>query len=611
MCGITGFVDNTHTLTENNLEVASETLKHRGGTGSRLMFEQNDFFRIGLANQQLATIGDNGKVSQPLTSSCGLYTVTLNGTIYNYIELRETLIKYGIIFKTLTDTEVLLECYKKWGDRMFERLDGSFSFALLDRVQNQLIIARDSIGTKPLFYYKTKGFYAFASEIKALLAYPTIDKKINQSAISTYFRFGYFAGDDTIYHEIFQFKKGTITIIDLHSGNNYDTPIIIPPKSSEEEPSKDETQIIGRVEELLTESILKRNVADVTSGVLLSSGYDSATIAAILQKNQSKRIKTFTVGFEKSKFDEAPKAKKIAQHLKTNHKEFYFSEKHAIEILEKLPAIFEEPIGDSGALPFLFIAESVHQEVKILLGAEGGDVLFGGYRSYKKALNLNSLPQRIPPYLNGIFNSLLNYAPAKTQEVIHADNLLSKYQSINACFTQQEIEKLLHRSDYYTTRVKKGEKTIKDLIQYDFENHLPNSLLYKGDKCLMYYGIDNRDAFLKSDLVSYLAKLDDSWFIRNGKNKYLLSQITHKYVPESLMDHTKRGFTIPLPSWLKTCFKPYIETYLTADHLNKHQLLNIDEVLRIKSAFYTNSNINNAKKIWLLLQFQMWYERWG
>lgn len=607
MCGITGFVDNTHTLSEINLINASATLQHRGGTGSGIIFEQNNSFTVGLANQQRATTDVSGKANQPLTSSCGLYTVTLNGNIYNYIELREILIKYGIIFKTLTDTEVLLECYKKWGHRLFEKLDGSFSFALLDRKLNQLLISRDKIGTKPLFYYKAKGFYAFASEVKALLNYPTIDKKINVNAISTYFRYGYFAGNDTIYQDIYQFKKGTITVIDLHSCNSYDSPIIIPSTYTAEEPSKDENEVVQRVEELLTESILKRNVADVPSGILLSSGYDSATLAAILQKNQSKRIKTFTVGFENSKFNEAPKAKKIAAHLKTKHKEFYFTQKHAVDILEKLPTIFEEPIGDSDALPFLFIAENVHQEVQMLLGAEGGGVLFGGYRSYTKALKLDALPQRIPSYLKGTFNMLLNYAPAKIKEVIKSDNLLSKYQAISAGFTHQEIEKLLHHSNYYTVRSKKGEKTLKDLMEYDFENYLPNSLRYKSDKCLMYYGIDNRDAFLKADLVNYLSKLDTDWFM----NKRLLSRITHKYVPEQLMDYAKRGFTLPLPLWLKTCFKPYIENYLSTDQLNKHQLLNVAEVLRIKSAFYANSNINNAKKIWLLLQFQMWHERWG
>ena len=607
MRSITGFVDNSNTISEVDLKSASASLQHQDGTGSGSIFEQNNSFTIGLANQQSTTIDSNGNVSQPITSSCGLYTLTLNGTIYNYIELRETLIKYGIIFKTLTDTEVLLECYKKWGHRMFEKLDGSFSFALFDRKLSQLLISRDSIGTKPLFYYKKKEFYAFASEIKALLSYPTIDKKININAISTYFRYGYFAGNDTIYQDIYQFKKGTITVIDLHSGNSYDSPILIPSKHTAEEPAKNENEVVERVEELLTESILKRNITEVPSGILLSSGYDSATLAAILQKNQSKRIKTFTVGFENSKFNEAPKAKKIAAHLKTKHKEFYFTQKHAVEILEKLPTIFEEPIGDSGALPFLFIAESVHQEVKMLLGAEGGDVLFGGYSSYAKVHKIDVVTHRVPSYLKSMFNHLLNFAPAKTQEVVNSDNLLTKYQAINACFTHQEIEKLLNNSNYYTVRAKKGEKNLKDLMEYDFENYLPNSLLYKSDKCLMYYGIDNRDAFLKADLVSYLSKLDSNWFV----NKRLLSNITHKYVPEQLMDYAKRGFTLPLPLWLKTCFKTYIESYLNADQLNKHQLLNIAEVLRIKSAFYANSNIYNAKKIWLLLQFQMWYERWG
>jgi len=611
MYGITGFVDNTYTITEINLKAASATLHPHHGNNNGITFEQNEHFTIGFANQQITGVNTNRNVNLPVTSSCGVYTGILSGTIYNYIELREILIKYGITFKTLTDTEVLLECYKKWGNKMFERFDGSFSFALLDRKLNQLLIARDSIGTKPLFYYKTKGFYAFASEIKSLLSYPNIDKKINKSAISTYFRYGYFAGNETIYQEIFQFKKGTLTVIDLHSGNHYDAPILIPSKHTAEEPSKDETQVVDRVKELLTESILKRNVTDLPFGVLLNSGYESTTLAAILQKNQSKRIKTFTVGFENKKFDEAPKARKIAEHLKTNHHEFYFNQTHATEILEKLPIIFEEPLGDSGALPFLFIAENIHQQAKILIGAESGDVLFGGYKSYTKALKADALPHRIPSYLKTIFHTFLDYAPAKTQEVIKSDNLIGKYQSINACFTHYEIEKLLNHSDYYKIRVRKGENSIKDLMNFDFENYLPNNLLYKGGKCLMHYGINNRDAFLKADLIGYLSKLEDNWFLRNGENKYLLKQITHQYVPKQLMDDHKSGFTIPLPSWLKTCFKPYIESYLNADQLNKHQLLNTEEVLRIKSAFYKNSSINNSKKIWLLLQFQMWYEKWG
>lgn len=610
MCGITGFLDHTNTLNEANLQVASSTLAHRGGTSSGYLFEQHENYTIALANEHLATIGIRGNSNQPLQSSCGKYTISFNGTLYNYIELRETLIKYGIIFKTLTDTEVLIECYKKWGQRMFEMLDGSFSFALLDRNLNQLLIARDAIGTKPLFYFKKKNLYAFASEIKALLALPNIEKRINQKAIDTFFRYSYFAGEDTIYENIYQFKQGTYTVIDLNSGNSYDAPMMFSNKNAEE-PSSNEEEVVQRVEELLTESILKRNLSDVPSGILLSSGYDSATLAALLQKNQSRRIKTFTLGFSNGKYDEAPKAKKIAEHLKTSHHSVYFNEQQAVSMLEKLPTIFEVPVGDSGALPFLFLAESIHREVKVLLGAEGGDILFGGYNAYAKALKLNALPGKIPGFLSGAFKFFVNHSSAKTKEVFEATNLLERYHAINAFFTPAEINKLLNRSDFHKVRTKKGEKNLKDLILFDFENQLPNGLLYKSDKCLMHHGIDNRDAFLKADLVNYLGKLDSEFFIRKGKNKYLLRQITHKYVPEQMMDQHKKGFTIPLPQWLKTCFRPYIETYLSEQQLRKHQLLNIEEVLRLKAAFYSNASINNAKKIWLLLQFQMWQEKWG
>ncbi|MES2418129.1 MAG: asparagine synthase (glutamine-hydrolyzing) [Bacteroidota bacterium] len=609
MCGITGFVDNNHRLSENNLNDASATLVHRGKNGSGIIFEQNEYYSVGIASRQLSTIDASSKVKQPITSSCGLYSITFNGSIYNYVELREMLIKYGIIFNTLTDTEVLLECYKKWGHKAFEKMDGSYSFALIDRKLNQLLIARDTIGTKPLYYYKDKGLYIFASEIKALLTYPGIEKQMNSYAMATYFRYGYFAGNETIYKQVYQFKKGTLTIIDLHSGNSYDAPIIMGKKNTEEK-SESEDQIISRVEELLTESILKRNMTDAPSGVLLSGGYNSTALAAILQKNQSKRIKTFTIGFENHKLNEAPQAKKIASYLKTNHHEFYFDTKQATAILEKLPDVFEEPIGDSGALPLLFVAQNAHKEVSVLLGAEGGDVLFGGYKNYRKALNYETLPDRIPGYLKNIYNALLKYTSTKTREAINGEDLLSKYQGLNACFTQSEIEHLLGSSNYYLFKGKNGNDDLKSLLDYDFENYLPNNLLYKGDKCLMYYGIDNRDAFLKAELINYLSGLDNKWFIKNGETKYLLRKITDKYVPDQLVNRRKKDFAIPLALWLKTCFNPYLENYLNADQLNKHQLLNVNEVLRIKAAFYKDSNPVNTKKVWLLLQFQMWYQRW-
>lgn len=611
MCGITGFIDHTGTLTETHLKKASASLAHRGGNGNGFIIDKKAHYTLALANERLSTIDLSKKGQQPITSSCGNYSITFNGTIYNYLELREALIKYGITFSTLTDTEVILESYKRWGYKSFEKLDGSFAFALVDRKLNQLLLAKDEMGAKPLYYFKCKGCYAFASEIRALFHYPIVEKSLNHNAISTYFRYGYFIGEETIYQHIYKFKKGILTTIDLHSGNSYDSPLIRPQMPKAQNDEQNEEQILEKIEELLTESILKRNVADVPIGVLLSGGYDSATVAAILQKNQTKKIKTYTVGFKDEKLDEIPQARKIAEHLKTNHQEFYLDKQLALQIVKKLPDVFDEPIGDSGAIPLLFIAEKVNHEVKVLMGAEGGDELFGGYRTYAKALQFEALAQKnIPKFVKRLILGLLKKTRPQLKEVIEAETLLTKYLEINACFTHSEIDRLLNTANEPSKGFERKAQNIKDLLIYDLHNYLPNNILLKSDRCFMHYGVENRDALLRTDLVEYLATLDSKWFIKDGEQKYLLKKITNKYIPAEYMKKPQKGFVIPLASWLRTTFKPLIEVYLSAEHLNKHQLFNIKEVQRIKSNFYNNSSAYNAQKVWLLLQFQMWHQQW-
>jgi len=478
MCGITGFIDHTHSITETHLKQSADSIKHRGGNGRGIIFEQKEHYTLGLANERLATIDLSEKSQQPLTSHCGNYTITFNGTIYNYLELRETLIKYGVIFFTLTDTEVILEAYKKWGNKSFEKLDGSFALVIWDKKQNQLLVVRDEIGAKPLYYHQSKGFYAFGSEIRALLCYPVIQKVINKKAVANYFRKGYFQGDQTIYDQIFKHRKGTITTIDLHSGNSYDLPITRQKPSLPVIADLTEEQILDKIEELLTESILKRNVADVPIGALLSGGYDSATVAAILQKNQSKRIKTFTLGFTKDTLDEAPQAAKIAEHLKTNHHQYYLDKEEALQLLKSLPDVFDEPVGDSSAIALCFIAQKAKKDVKVLLGAEGGDELFGGYRTYAKAIKFNELRQKnIPPFLNKLVKKGLQLFKPKWMEIWEAEGLLNKYLEVSACFTKKELGRLLVDDPKANDNTKNKVTSIKDLLIYDLQNYLPFCLL--------------------------------------------------------------------------------------------------------------------------------------
>jgi asparagine synthase (glutamine-hydrolysing) len=611
MCGITGFIDHHHHVGESHLKQASATIKHRGGNGNGFIFEEKKDFTLGLANERLATIDLSERGLQPLTSHCGNYSISFNGTIYNYLELREALITHGVIFSTLTDTEVILECYKKWGTNGFEKLDGAYAFAILDRKLNQLLVARDKIGAKPLYYYKTNGFYAFGSEIRSLLVYPVIQKKINADAMAIYFRYGYFKDKQTIYENIFKHEKGVVTTIDLHSGNSYDLPISTPTAESENPLPKEEEEIIDKIEELLTESILKKNVADVPIGVLLSGGYDSSTVAAILQKNQSKRIKTYTVGFEHSKLDETTQARLIAGHLKTNHHEFYLNPTAALEILGKLPEAFDEPMGDSNAIALLFIAEKVRKDVKVLLGAEGGDELFGGYRTYSKTIKIHNLAEKkLPRVFKNFITAALGFAQPKIKEILKAGGLLNKYLEVNACFTFEEIDRLLQHPAKPFVPLKDEGKTIKELLVHDLHHYLPHHILAKSDHCFMHYGVDNRDAILKSELIDYLLTLDAKWFLKDGQQKYLLKKITAKYIPAKLMSGPKKGFVIPLASWLKTVFRPMIEEYLSPERLAQHQLFNEAEVEQIKNTFYRSPSREHAQKVWLLLQFQMWYARW-
>lgn len=608
MCGITGFIDYRKSISENDLLQASAAIRHRGGDGNGHIYETHERYNVGLANERLATIDVSKGGSQPFTSLCGNYMITFNGTIYNYAELRATLIKYGTTFQTLSDTEVLLECYKKWGSELFDKLDGAFAFAILDRKQHQLFLARDTMGVKPLYFYKDKNFFAFASELKAMLKYP-IEKKTNANALEKYLRNGYFIGDETIFQNIWNFKKQHYFIIDLNSGNHLEHKFETKPSVVDAD-LNNEAQLVDKLNDLLTESILRRNVADVNVAVMLSGGYDSATVAAILQKNQAKKLRTFTLGFESKNFDEAPAAKEIAAYLNTNHSEYYINNQGAIEMLERLPDIFDEPMGDSGAVPLAFLASKIAEEdIKVVLGAEGGDELFAGYKNYGRAIWMHKISKRMPNLLKKVLISGSKTRKNKLQEVLFSKNLIDAYQALTGYFSLTEINQLLKKV-VLAENLNATYDNIKSLLDFDLNNYLPNDLLLKSDRIMMHFGIDNRDALLKTDLVHFTSLLDEKWFIKDKELKYLLKKVNQKYIPTRLMDRPKKGFSIPLVEWLNGIYKPYLEQYLSPENLDKHRFFDIIEVFKIKNRFYNRPNNTDARKLWLLLQFQMWYNRY-
>mgnify|MGYP003575218190 CR=1 FL=1 len=608
MCGITGFIDYRKSISEDDLISASAAIRHRGGDGFGHIYETREKYNLGLANERLATIDPSNNGLQPFTSSCGNYTITFNGTIYNYLELRAALIKYGVTFNTLSDTEVLIECYKKWGHQLFEKIDGAFAFAILDKKQRQLFLARDTMGVKPLYFYRDKNFFAFSSELKGILQFP-IEKKTNTNSLEKYFRYGYFFGDETIFENIWNFKKQHYSVIDLNSGNFLERKF--ENSSSLIEIPNNEEEITKRVHELLTESILRRNVSDVNVGVMLSGGYDSTTVAAVLQKNQAKKLRTFTLGFEDKSLDEAPYANDIAKHLNTNHSEYYIDDAGAIATLEAMPQIFDEPMGDSGAIPLSFLVNQIAKEdIKVLLGAEGGDELFAGYPNYTRTLLLSKFVRKTPKFLTPAILLLAKDKRLKLEETFKAKDLLELYGVVASLFPYKELSNLLSRN---LTEISSGKiegNSLKSILKYDQENYLTNDLLLKSDRVTMFYGIDNRDALLSTNLVSFVNQVDDALILKNNSLKYLLKQIAYQYIPKQLIDRPKKGFNIPIVKWMQTIYRPYIEEYLTPLQLDKHRFFNILEVYKIKNRFFTNGNAADARKLWLLLQFQMWYNKY-
>ncbi len=607
MCGITGFIDYHGLVTETELLAASARLQHRGGSSSGNFVEQKEKYTVGIATERLSTIDISAEAQQPFHSACGNYVISFNGTIYNYQELRLTMIRQGAIFHTLSDTEVLLACFKKWGTQMFEHIDGTFAFAIIDRRRNQMILARDQMGVKPLYWFKNNNFFVFASEIKALLHYPIV-KNIHRPCIETYLRQGYFIGEETIFEGIKNFKKQHYMVIDLASGNymmnRFES------RFNNLVAANTEDGLIKQLNNLITESVLRRYTADLSTGVMLSGGYDSATVAAILQKNQVQRIKTFTLGFRDLRLNEASRAKNIANYLNTNHHEYFIEPQDAVEMLEKLPEILDEPSGDSGAIALAFLAkQSAADNIKVLLGAEGGDELFAGYTNYKLSNRIFCLSRRLPNFLKKILSSLSKHRQNKLNEVLFTDNLGACYESICSFFPKNEISLMLNKRLEPNSFYEFNTQNIKGLLRFDLEYYLPNDLMMKADRCAMHYSIDNRDALLSLDLVNFAQSLDAKWLYPKQGLKHLLKQVCHQYLPKAMMDNPKQGFSIPLVAWMSTIYKPFIEKHLSPYELNKHQFFDIIEVFKLKNRFFASPNGTDARKLWLLLQFQMWYDK--
>ena len=412
MCGITGFCDFNKSIKKEFLENATSVLKHRGPDDSNSEVYETGNATIGFGHRRLSILDLSACGRQPMHSDDENISIILNGEIYNFKEIKKELQNEGHLFHSASDTEVIIKSYQQWGIDAVHKFIGMFAFVLFDKNKNVLYCFRDRAGVKPFYYYKNNDCVLFASELKAFHEYPLFKKEINEEAVSLFFKYAYIRAPHTIFKNAFKLQAGHYLEIDISKKevkeikyydviNFYNKPKL---KISEEE-------AIEETERLMKSAFQYRLVSDVTVGVFLSGGYDSSAVAAILQKNNQQKIKTFTIGFHENNFNEAPYAKKIANYLGTDHHEFYCTEKEAQNIIPQLADIFDEPFGDSSAIPTTLVSRFAAKQVSVALSADGGDEIFAGYNRYRQLSLIYELKNKLPDFLLNFSSSFLSQIP--------------------------------------------------------------------------------------------------------------------------------------------------------------------------------------------------------
>ena len=630
MCGISGIISYKNYCDIDYISSMINDIKHRGPDGSGVFEFKHKSFTLGLGHRRLSILDLSPKGNQPMHYLN--LTIVYNGEIYNFREIRKELISYNYTFCSECDTEVILKAFHKWGIDCIKKLNGMFAFSIFDRESNKLFIARDRCGVKPCFYYKKDNLFLFSSELKSFHKHPKFEKRINTNSLGLYLQYGYVPEPFTIFENTYKVKAGTFLEIDLIRNNILEEQYWNI-SSFYEKPrlNIDSLEASEELENLMQSSFDYRMVSDVPVGVFLSGGYDSSLVAALLQKNSTSKINTFTIGFNETEFNEANFAKEVSQRLETNHHELYCTQGDALTLLPRLSEIFDEPFGDSSSIPTILVSQLAKESVSVSLSADGGDEVFGGYSKYTKCLNyydkilaypsnlrkvmayfMGMLHPNQIPFLKSQYNFDTKYS--KLRNILNSFGIEQILKYTSQHLSDEQVSILLNNEyvspttnfDYNTSLI---EDDLSKIMNIDFKTYMVDDILTKVDRATMSVSLEGREPLLDYRLVEFAAQLPCQLKIKNGNKKILIKDIVHKYLPKEIMDRPKKGFGMPVGKWLKSDLKPLVLEYVNEKKLNEHDLLNTKEVLRLRD-LVLNGEKESPLKLWYILIFQMWYQRW-
>jgi asparagine synthase (glutamine-hydrolysing) len=619
MCGIAGIISKKE-IARNDIVEITHALSHRGPDSENIIMLADN--RVAFGHTRLSIIDLSARANQPMQSADLRYTLIFNGEIYNFQTLRKEIELKGIISKTTSDTEVILNAFQLWGDKMVSRLQGMFSIAIYDSMVRKVFLFRDRVGKKPLFYFQNHEHFMFASEIKSFLKHPALQShlEVDKEAIHEFMHLGYIPEPKTIYRSIRKFPAGFVGEVHDNLSQNFypywNIDDCIDGRSLAHADLADTKNQLGT---LLHKAVQKRLISDVPLGTFLSGGTDSSLITAIASKNVSKPLKTFNIGFKESKFDEHVYASRVAKHLNTDHHEYILSETEAASILEKYLFHLDEPFADTSAIPTMLVSELARKEVTVALTGDGGDELFLGYGTYTWA---NRLKNPAFKAMQTLLASSLNFGNARLKRVSRLLRKVPKSQLRSHIFSQEQYffsaeeirESLASPFSYQPFRYVDPAKETALLTEagkqslFDLKYYLKDDLLVKVDRASMYYGLECRCPLLDEELVQFALNINERFKVKRGTNKWLLKEILKTYLPDDLVNRQKWGFSIPLSRWLKNEFRYLIDENLNQQAVEEIGVIKYDFVKKLLDSFMAGEDYL-YNRIWILVVLHKWLRR--
>jgi asparagine synthase (glutamine-hydrolysing) len=627
MCGICGIVAiglSTQAVSQRILERMNQSITHRGP-------DEDGFYvteEAGLASRRLSIIDlDSGR--QPIANEDGTIWIVFNGEIYNYHELRSYLEKHGHVFCTNSDTETILHLYEEFGTECVQHLNGIFAFAIWNGKKQELILSRDRMGIKPMYYTQlANGQFLFGSEMKAILSHPGVERKIDLIALNEYLSYEYVPTPRTIIRNVWRLEAGH-TLVYNRRGAHTRAYNSLSFKQSESRPPVDWRDYSVALYEKLRSTVAYELVSDVPVGVLLSGGIDSSTIASLMVDLHPGKVESFTIAFEEHSFDESNYARQVARHLGTQHNEMVLTSKKAAELVGTISNILDEPFADSSIIPTYLLSQFAREKVKVVLGGDGGDELLAGYPTvlshrlieyYERLTPWTVRAHVVPHILDNLKISFDNISlDFRLQRFLAGRGvpLIARHQRWLGSFVDEEKNLLLQdwikpvlRDTYYQSykyaQDCDAKEPLNQVLFNDLKTYLEGDILYKVDRASMAASLEVRVPFLNREVVQFTNDLPLNLKLHNLTGKFLLKKTMQKRLPREIIRRSKKGFNMPVAYWLSRDLKEIMLDMLSDSFIKRQDLFSSAYIHQLTQQHFEHRK-DNRKLLWTLLMFQLWY----